>query len=65
VEAAVKAGRLSEARLTASLDRVARLRKLLEVRPSPVDVVAAQSVVGSAEHQRLLQAILAAAGRSH
>ncbi len=64
VEAAVKAGRLPEARLAASLDRVARLRKWLEARRSPVDVVAAQSIVGNAEHQRLLQAILAAAGRS-
>lgn len=64
VEAAVRAGRLSEARLAASLDRIARLRKWLEARRCPVDVEAAQAIVGSAEHQRLLQAILTAAGRS-
>jgi len=63
VEAAVRAGRLSEARLAASLDRIARLRKWLDARHSPVDVKAAQSIVGNAEHQQLLQAILAAAGR--
>jgi beta-N-acetylhexosaminidase len=60
VEAAVKGRRLSEVRLAASLDRIARLRKWLEARRSPVDVEAAQAIVGNAEHQRLLQAILTA-----
>jgi len=62
VEAAVKGGRLSEVRLAASLERMARLRQWLEARRSPVDVEAAQAIVGNAEHQRLLQAILEAAG---
>jgi beta-N-acetylhexosaminidase len=64
VEAAVRAGRLSEARLAVSLDRIARLREWIEARRSPVNVEAALSVVGNAEHQRILQAILTAAGRS-
>ncbi len=63
VEAAVRAGRLSEARLAASLARIARLRKWLDARRSPVDVERARAVVGNAEHQRLLQAILTAADR--
>ena len=60
VETAVEGRRLSEVRLAASLDRIARLRKWLEARRSPVDVEAAQAIVGNAEHQRLLQAILTA-----
>jgi beta-N-acetylhexosaminidase len=64
VEAAVAVGRLSEARLAASLDRIARVRRRLETRLSPVDAEAAQAIVGSVEHQRLLQSILAAAARS-
>lgn len=64
VEAAVKAGRLSESRLATSLDRIERLRQWLEARRTPVNVEAAQSIVGSADHQRVLQAVLAAAGRS-
>ncbi len=64
VEAAVRADRLSEARLAASLDRIARLRNWLDARRSPVDVEAARAIVGNAEHQRLLQAILTTADRS-
>jgi beta-N-acetylhexosaminidase len=64
VEAAVRAGRLSEERLGESVDRIARLREWLEARWSPVNVETARSVVGSAEHQHVLQAVLAAAGRS-
>jgi beta-N-acetylhexosaminidase len=64
VEAAVRAGRLSEARLAVSHDRIARLRKWLDARRSPVDAEAARAVVGNAEHQRLLQAILTTADRS-
>jgi len=58
VEAAVRSGRLSEARLAASLDRIARLRSWLEARHVLVDQEWAQSIVGSAEHQRLLRTIL-------
>ncbi len=64
VEAAVNAGRLSEARLAISFDRIAQLRTWLEARRSPVDVEVAHAIVGNAEHQRLLQAILEAAARS-
>jgi hypothetical protein len=63
VEAAVRSRRLSEARLADSLDRIARLRRWLKARHSAVDVDAARSIVGSVEHQRLLQAIQGAAAR--
>lgn len=62
VEAAARAGRLSEARLAASLDRIARLRRWLEARRTPVDVRTAESIVGAAEHRRLVQAIRTAEG---
>jgi beta-N-acetylhexosaminidase len=64
VEAAIRTGRLSEERLATSVDRIARLREWLQPRRSPVSVEAAQSIVGSVEHQHVLQAVLAAAGRS-
>jgi beta-N-acetylhexosaminidase len=63
VEAAVRSRRLSEARLADSLDRIARLRKWLEARHSPVDLASAQAIVGNAEHQQLLRAIHEAAAR--
>lgn len=63
VEAALRAGRLSEARLAASLERIGRLRTWLEARRSPVDRAAAESIVGAAEHRRLLEAIGGAEGR--
>ncbi len=62
VETAVRNRRITEARLLASLDRIARLRKWLEARRTPVDVVAARAIVGAPEHQRLLQAVLTAGG---
>jgi len=63
VEAAVEAGRLSEARLAASLGRIRRLRAWVEAWRAPVDPAAAESIVGAAEHRRLLEAIHAAEGR--
>ena len=63
VEAAVRTGRLPEKRLAASLDRIARLRGWIELRRHPLDLEATQSVVGRPEHQRVLQAILAATTR--
>ena len=63
VEAAVRSRRLSEARLADSLGRIARLRKWLDPRHAPLDLASARSIVGNAEHQRLLQTILTAAGR--
>jgi beta-N-acetylhexosaminidase len=64
VEAAVRTRRLPEARLLASLDRIAGLRKRLETTRTPVDVEAARAIVGAPEHQRLLQTILASAGHA-
>jgi len=64
VEAAVRSRRLPEARLLASLDRIAGLRKRLETTRTPVDVEAARAIVGAPEHQRLLQTILASAGHA-
>jgi beta-N-acetylhexosaminidase len=64
VEAAVRSRRLSEARLASSLDRIARLRRRLALSRTAVDVEAARAIVGSAEHQRVLQVILAAVGHS-
>ncbi len=63
VEAAVRTRRLSEARIMASLDRIGRLRKWVGARRTPVDEEAARAIVGCTEHQRLLQAVLTAAGR--
>ena len=62
VEAAAQSGRLSEARFTASLKRIARLREWVATHRTPVDVGAAQHIVGSADHQRLLQATPKATG---
>jgi beta-N-acetylhexosaminidase len=62
VEAAARNGRLSEARLAASLHRLGRLRTWLAAQHTPVDLESARSIVGSVEHQRLLQAVVAAAG---
>jgi beta-N-acetylhexosaminidase len=61
VEAAVRSRRLPEARLMASLDRIGSLRKWVGARRTPVDEEAARALVGYAEHQELLQTILAAA----
>jgi beta-N-acetylhexosaminidase len=61
VEAAVKARRLSEARLATSLHRIARLRERLAPRRATVDAEAARAIVGAPEHQRLLRTILTAA----
>lgn len=63
VEAALHAGRLSEARLAASLDRIVRLRRRLGTNRISVDLDAARAIVGAPEHRRLLQAILAATER--
>jgi beta-N-acetylhexosaminidase len=62
VEKAARTGRLSEARLTASLDRIARLREWVATHRTPVAVETAQAIVGTLEHQRLLQTIQTAAG---
>jgi beta-N-acetylhexosaminidase len=64
VEAAVRSHRLSEARIADSLERIGRLRKRLETRRIPVEAEAARAIVGAAEHQRLLQRVLAAGGQS-
>lgn len=63
VEAALRAGRLSEADLAASLDRMARLRHRLGVSRMSVDGDAARAIVGAPEHRQLLQTILAARAR--
>ena len=63
VEAAVRSGRLSEARLQASQDRIATLWTRPEIARTPVDLEAARAIVGSAEHQQLLRAVLTAAAR--
>ncbi len=63
VEAAVRSRRLSETRLITSLDRIARLRKWIEGRRTPVNEEAARTIVGAPEHQELLQTILTAAAR--
>jgi beta-N-acetylhexosaminidase len=55
VETAVRSGRLTEARLAASLDRMARLRRRLPLEHRRAEVQAARTIVGSAGHQRLLQ----------
>ena len=59
VETALRNGRLREDRLASSLDRIARLRSWLEARHTLIDQEWAQSIVGSADHQRLLRTILA------
>ncbi len=61
VEAALRAGRLSEARLGAPLDRIARLQERVKADHTPSNADAARAVAGCPEHQQLLQAILAAA----
>lgn len=62
VENAVRGGRLSEARLTASLERIALLREWVGTHRTPVDVQTARAIVGSAEHRQLLQAFSNAIG---
>jgi beta-N-acetylhexosaminidase len=57
VEAAWRTGRLSEERLAASLDRMARWRRRLPEGGGAVDVEAARAIVGGPEHQRILQAV--------
>ncbi len=64
VEKAAQIGRLSEARLAASLDRIARLREWVATHRAPVALEAARVIVGSAEHQRVLEAIRARTGQS-
>ena len=63
VEAALRTGRLSEAQLAASLDRIARLRQRLGVNRMSVDGDAARAIVGAPEHRQLVQTILAATER--
>jgi beta-N-acetylhexosaminidase len=60
VEAAVRGGRLSEARLESTLERLADLRRRLTEQRRPADFHTASSIIGSPEHQRLLEAIRAA-----
>jgi beta-N-acetylhexosaminidase len=64
VEKAVQSGRLSEARLAASLERIALLREWVGTRRTPVDVQTARAIVGSGDHQQLLQAFSKAVGHS-
>ena len=64
VEKAVQSGRLSEARLAASLERIALLREWVGTRRTPVDVQTARAIVGSGDHQQLLQAFPKAVGHS-
>ncbi|MBI2001548.1 MAG: beta-N-acetylhexosaminidase [candidate division NC10 bacterium] len=63
VAAALQAGRLSEAHLAASLDRIARLHQRLGLNRMSVDGNAARAIVGAPEHRQLLQTILAATER--
>ena len=64
VEKAVQSGRLSEARLAASLERIALLREWVGTHRTPVNVQTARAFVGSADHQQLLQAFSKAVGHS-
>jgi beta-N-acetylhexosaminidase len=64
VEAAARNGRLTEARLAASLQRIIRLRDRLAATRIPVDVQTARATVGSADHQQLLQTISKAASHT-
>ncbi len=60
VESAVRSGRLSERRLTASLERLARFRDRIAphpVVPSPETVL---GILGTGEHQALLARVLVA-----
>jgi beta-N-acetylhexosaminidase len=64
VEEAARTGRLSEARLAASRQRIARLREWIAAHRSPVDVTAARAIVGAMEHERLLQGLRPTPGHS-
>ncbi len=57
VERAVSNGRLSEAQIEASLDRVARARRLVALAPPEISLQAAQTIVGCATHQALLERV--------
>jgi len=58
---AVRSGRLSEARLTASLERISLLREWVRTHHTPVDLQTARAIVDSADHRQVLQAIPKAA----
>ncbi|HYL81622.1 MAG TPA: beta-N-acetylhexosaminidase [Candidatus Acidoferrum sp.] len=60
VESAVRSGRLTETRLHASLGRLARLRQRMSSGRGQMDLQAARAIIGSENHQRLLQKILIA-----
>jgi len=54
---AVKDGKISEARVDASLRRIARVKERFLIPHVPADPVAARSVVGCHRHQTLLDAV--------
>ena len=64
VQEAERSGRLTEARLMASLNRIARLREWMATHRAPVDVEAARAIVGAPDHQRLLRKIHTVVGGS-
>jgi beta-N-acetylhexosaminidase len=57
VEGALQSGRLTQARLAKSLERIDRLRLRLPSKGARVDVQVARTIVGASAHQRLLQAV--------
>jgi beta-N-acetylhexosaminidase len=61
VESAVRSGRLSERRVQASLDRLARLRQQLNPRASAATPHAVKAVIEAKEHRALLARVRAAA----
>jgi beta-N-acetylhexosaminidase len=63
VEAAVRSGRLSESYLGAALRRLDDLRRRLPDRSRPTGFHAASAIVGSPEHQHLMESIRTA--RAH
>lgn len=62
VEAAVESGRLSETRLEASLDRIARVRRRLLPVGGHISAEAARRIAGSPAHRHLLQEVMDAIG---
>ncbi len=64
VEEAVRSGRLSEARLAVSLERIALLREWVATHRTPVNVQTTRAMVGSADHRQVLQAFSKATGHS-
>ena len=55
VQHAVRSGRLTEAQLEVSLDRIAKARSIAVSAPSAINLQAAQTIVGCASHQALLE----------